>query len=113
MLNGHISADQTVTFFDFDCCAPGWRAYDLAIMRWSEGFYQMDPGDTLWQAFLKGYTERQPIAEADRASIPAFVALREIWHMVLIAWLQPASGNQGFAKMMHRTPRLLREWETT
>lgn len=111
--NDHIDADQTVTFFDFDCCAPGWRAYDLAIMRWNEGFYEMDPGDTLWHAFLKGYTERRPVPATDLASIPAFVALREIWHTALIAWLQPTSGSQGFDKIMHRTLRLLRAWETT
>src|ERR1019366_6489045 len=38
MLNDHISSGSVITFFDFDCCATGWRAYDLAIVRWSEGF---------------------------------------------------------------------------
>lgn len=111
MLNDHIDNDKHITFFDFDCCAPGWRAYDLAIMRWCEGFYKMDPGDLLWQAFLKGYTEKRPISETDRASIPTFVALREIWHTALIAWLQPSSGIQGFDHTLQRTIRLLREWE--
>ena len=113
MLNGHIGDDHTITFFDFDCCATGWRAYDLAILRWCEGFYKMDPDDTLWHAFLKGYTEQRPITETDLASIPAFVALREIWHTALCAWLQPASGIQGFDKMLQRTIRLLQEWDVT
>ena len=111
--NDHIDDNQIITFFDFDCCSAGWRAYDLAIMRWNEGFYQMDPDDTLWQAFLKGYTEHRPVADTDLASIPTFVAVREIWHMALIAWLQPASGSQGFDKIMQRTLRLLREWDAT
>lgn len=113
LLNEHISDDQTITFFDFDCCALGWRAYDLAIVRWSEGFYQMDPQDLLWQAFLKGYTECRPLSEIELASIPTFVALREIWHTALVATLQPDMGSQGFDKLLQRTLRLLRAWETT
>lgn len=113
MLNDHISEDHTITFFDFDCCASGWRAYDLAIVRWSKGFYQMDPDDTLWNAFLKGYLEQRTLTRTDLTSIPMFVALREIWHTALIAWLQPSSGIQGFDRILQRTLRLLREWETT
>jgi len=113
MLNEHVSEDRTIIFFDFDCCAAGWRAYDLAIVRWSEGFYHMDPDDVFWQAFLKGYREQRPLAEANLASIPAFVAIREIWHTALIARLQPSSGLQGCDRMFQRTLRLLRAWETT
>src|SRR5262249_9679698 len=32
--NVFITEEQTVTFFDFDCCGRGWRAYDLAVFRW-------------------------------------------------------------------------------
>jgi Ser/Thr protein kinase RdoA (MazF antagonist) len=60
----------------------------------------MDPDDTLWQAFLKGYQEQRHITEIDMASIPTFVAVREIWHMALIARLQPNSGIQDFDKFM-------------
>jgi len=111
MLNDHISSDSMVTFFDFDFCGMGWRAYDLAIVRWSEGFYKMDLDDRLWQAFLKGYREQRPIAEIDIASIPTFVALREIWHMALIASMQESAGIQDFDRFMQRTINLLQEWE--
>jgi Ser/Thr protein kinase RdoA (MazF antagonist) len=112
-LNDHISSDSVITFFDFDFCGMSWRAYDLAIARWSEGFYKMDPDDGLWQAFLKGYKEQRPIAEIDLASIPAFVALREIWHMALIASMQFNTGIQDFDRFMQRTVRLLQEWEAS
>lgn len=59
----------------------------------------------------KGYTESRPLSATDRAVIPVFVALREIWHTALIAWLQPSSGVQGFDHILQRTIRLLREWE--
>ena len=89
----------------------GWRAYDLAIVRWSEGFYKMDPDDRLWQAFLKGYREQRHIAEIDLTSIPTFVALRGIWHMALIASVQDRIGIQDFDRFMQRTIELLQEWE--
>ena len=111
MLNDHINNDEMITFFDFDFCGMGWRAYDLAIVRWSEGFYNMDPEDVLWQAFLKGYKEQRHIAERDLVSIPAFVAVREIWHTALIASMQLSSGMQDFDRLMQRTVRLLGEWE--
>ncbi|GHO49689.1 hypothetical protein [Ktedonospora formicarum] len=73
----------------------------------------MDPDDILWNAFLQGYMEQQPLSKTDVASIPMFVMLREIWHTALLAWLQPSSGVQGFDKLLQRTLRLLRAWETT
>src|SRR5690242_4372577 len=32
--NAHIDAQKQITFFDFDCGGPGWRAYDIAVFRW-------------------------------------------------------------------------------
>jgi Ser/Thr protein kinase RdoA (MazF antagonist) len=113
MLNDHINSDSIITFFDFDFCGTGWRAYDLAIVRWSEGFYKMDPNDELWQAFLKGYREQRSIAGIDLASIPTFVALREIWHMSLIASMQGSTGIQDFDRFMQRTVGMLQEWEAS
>jgi Ser/Thr protein kinase RdoA (MazF antagonist) len=43
--NAHIDEEDTLTFFDFDCCGPGWRAYDIAVFRWSGG-----REDTKWEA---------------------------------------------------------------
>jgi Ser/Thr protein kinase RdoA (MazF antagonist) len=74
--NAHI-ADGRITFFDFDCCGPGWRAYDLAVFRWSWG--EMERGEANWQAFLKGYRERRAVAASDLDAVPLFVAIRSIW----------------------------------
>src|SRR5262249_23657795 len=32
--NAHITPDGTITFFDFDVCGSGWRAYDVAVFFW-------------------------------------------------------------------------------
>jgi Ser/Thr protein kinase RdoA (MazF antagonist) len=111
LLNDHIDPHHRITFFDFDCCSFGWRAYELAVVRWCEGFYNMDPGDKLWRSFLSGYTKNRSLSEVELASIPTFVAIREIWHTALIASLQPDSGIQGFANNLQRTIRLLQAWE--
>ncbi len=74
--NAHIDGD-TVTLFDFDCCGPGWRAYDIAVFRWRWG--DDGAGDRRWAAYLEGYRSLRPIGEADLAAVPLFVAARAIW----------------------------------
>jgi len=74
--NAHIEGD-TVTMFDFDCCGPGWRAYDIAVFRWRWG--EDEAGEARWAAFLEGYRSERPIGEADLAAVPLFVVARAIW----------------------------------
>lgn len=71
--------DGTLTVFDFDCCGPGFRAYDLAVFLWNlKTNYKGQVADN-WMPFLKGYTDTRPLQEIDRAAIPFFVAARRIW----------------------------------
>jgi len=74
--NAHIGGD-TVMMFDFDCCGPGWRAYDIAVFRWRWG--DDEAGEARWTAFLEGYRSLRPIGEADLAAVPLFVVARAIW----------------------------------
>src|SRR5262249_15724813 len=55
--NAHIDEQKTITFFDFDCGGPGWRAYDIAAFRQGPQGRQ----DDAWEAFLRGYTERRKL----------------------------------------------------
>ncbi|HEU0003372.1 MAG TPA: phosphotransferase [Ktedonobacteraceae bacterium] len=75
--NAHITGDLQVVFFDFDCCGPGWRAYDIAVFRWARALNQQD--ETLWEAFLRGYRQQRTIQAVDLAAVPLFVAIRQIW----------------------------------
>jgi Ser/Thr protein kinase RdoA (MazF antagonist) len=77
--NAHIAADGTVTFFDFDCCGPGWRAYDIAVFRWAIAFY--DQHDRHWPPFLAGYQRQRRLSDLDLQAVPLFVALRHLWLM--------------------------------
>jgi Ser/Thr protein kinase RdoA (MazF antagonist) len=108
--NAHIEGD-TVTLFDFDCCGPGWRAYDIAVFRWRWG--DDEAGDARWAAFLEGYRSQRPIGERDLAAVPLFVAARALWLRGLHAgntadwgrsWL-----NEGY---WDRPLKGLREWQT-
>ncbi len=109
--NGHIQqASRSLTFFDFDCCGRGWRAYDLAVFRWNVGVN----GQPLrvWEEFLLGYGEERAIAAIDFAAIPYFVAVRQVWIMGLhcgnagdwgVGWLDDRYFDQAL--------NFLRTWE--
>lgn len=80
--NAHTTEHQ-VTFFDFDCCGPGWRAYDIAVFRWfvvfrRSGVYRHQD-EKLWEAFLAGYMQHRTLNVVDMAAVPVFVAIRQIW----------------------------------
>jgi Ser/Thr protein kinase RdoA (MazF antagonist) len=82
--NACIDGD-TITFFDFDLCGPGWRAYDVAVFRWglTGGWLEEAKAEARWAAFQEGYAERRRLAPLDLAAIPFFVLVRQLWFMGL------------------------------
>ena len=59
--NFFYNNNNEITLFDFDHCGYGWRAYDLAIFKWSL-FVSFNKGGKvkndfhfLWKSFLAGY----------------------------------------------------------
>lgn len=109
--NTHVDETGRVTFFDFEFCGEGWLAYDLAISRWAEDLYEMDPDQRLWSAFLEGYTSVRPITPADLRAIPLLVAAREIWHTALFIYDEVKNGEHALDRVFTRTIRLLRAWD--
>ncbi len=77
--NAHIDLDGTVTFFDFDCCAPGWRAYDMATFLWAATLRRKE--DERWPLFVQGYKKSRPLQEVDWNAVPLFVGVRHFWYM--------------------------------
>jgi Ser/Thr protein kinase RdoA (MazF antagonist) len=109
--NAHIDTASTITFFDFDCCGAGWRAYDIAVFRWAAG-----REDANWESFLKGYRECRHLAVRDLAAVPWFVTARHIWLLGLHTgnahdwshgWMDDAYFDSGGAGGL----KFLREWE--
>jgi Ser/Thr protein kinase RdoA (MazF antagonist) len=75
--NAHIDERQTLTFFDFDFCGVGWRAYDIATFIW--GARLRGKQRTRSTHFIRGYTEVRSLKESELLAIPFFVAIRQIW----------------------------------
>jgi Ser/Thr protein kinase RdoA (MazF antagonist) len=108
--NAKVAADKTITFFDFDCCGPGWRAYDLAVFRWNARLREKE--DLLWSAFLEGYKGQRQLNAQDEQVIPIFIGIRHIWML----GLHTANGQDwGYGWMndqyFDRAISFLKAWE--
>ena len=57
--------DGKLTFYDFDCCGPGYRAYDLAVFRWCSRLGDQEA--IWWEPYLHGYQEERPIHQTQLA----------------------------------------------
>lgn len=89
--NNHVHADpngdKKAVFFDFDDAGPGYLAYDLSVMPWSYLTRKMllEPDELLlqrWGHYLRGYRAGGGvIEEADLASLPMFLQLRNLWNL--------------------------------
>lgn len=67
-----------------DCLGYGWRAYELAVLRWSIGPAIGGEGigeprlSQVWAAYLDAYQAKRPLTTQETAAFPYFVALRQI-----------------------------------
>jgi Ser/Thr protein kinase RdoA (MazF antagonist) len=77
--HANVSSDGTLTFFDFDCGAYGYRAYDLAVFLWCCRL--QDAVAVRWAPFLHAYRETRSISDLDVTAVPVFVCARYLWHM--------------------------------
>lgn len=76
--NMHIDNGE-VEVFDFDCCATGYRAYDVAVSWWNLKNNYKNLEVECWDAFLEGYLEERELAGDDLKSLPLFITARRIW----------------------------------
>ena len=77
--HANVSADGTLTFFDFDCGGYGYRAYDLAVFLWCCRLEEAV--DARWTSFLAAYRAGRPIGDLDVAAVGLFVCARYLWHI--------------------------------
>ncbi|WP_010529807.1 phosphotransferase enzyme family protein [Lentibacillus jeotgali] len=78
--NMHIH-DGKIDVFDFDDCAVGYRAYDIAVSWWDLKNNYKNLEEEYWNAFLKGYLTEKHLAADDVRSLPLFITARRIWLM--------------------------------
>jgi Ser/Thr protein kinase RdoA (MazF antagonist) len=89
--NLHV-ADSGLVLHDFDSAAPGWRAHDLTGVA----------ATPLWDAFVDGYTDERPLADADVDAMPWLGVIARIanLHFHLVdkpAWRGNESLSEGWA----------------
>jgi Ser/Thr protein kinase RdoA (MazF antagonist) len=115
-LHGHNASykDDIFTFYDFDCCGWGYRAYDLSVFPWAFALSEQTPEriEAMGRAFLKGYIKCRSIGKVDLAAIPAFVAIRQIWLMGLHISLADRFGWGWLNdRYFDRHLKVLRDWQ--
>lgn len=76
--NMHLN-QQEIEVFDFDCCAIGYRSYDVAVSWWNLISHYKKVEAECWEAFLRGYSAQRNLATDDRDSLPLFITARRIW----------------------------------
>ncbi len=76
--NTHKDNDS-LTFFDFDCCGIGYRAYDLAIFKWCSRLNGKE--DERWKPFYESYSQIREFSSNDFELIEPFISIRQIWLM--------------------------------
>jgi Ser/Thr protein kinase RdoA (MazF antagonist) len=89
-LHAHVDDEGVLTFYDFDCGGFGYRAYDLAVFRWSFRFDDQEL--PRWEPFLEAYREHRTLADQDLEAVPLFVCARHVWHMGVHAQNAPHWG---------------------
>jgi Ser/Thr protein kinase RdoA (MazF antagonist) len=102
---------------DWDCGGYGWRAYDLAVMRWSLGPVVGPAGlpgvEDLYGWYLEGYGSVRPLSDDEVRSIPYFVAMRQLWITGTVI-KRVLAGDMGYEDVddaaLDRTLRIIRGW---
>lgn len=74
--NYHFAEDGQITFFDFDHCGYGWRAYDFS-------YYYTRIQESLRTPCLQGYDAVRPLSHAERGMLTPFGRA---------AWMREAGG---------------------
>ena len=77
--NTRFDTHNRLTFFNFDLCSYGWRAYDLAVFLSNTNVVHSSV--TLSESFFAGYYSVRKLSEAEHEAISSFIAIRRIWLM--------------------------------
>jgi Ser/Thr protein kinase RdoA (MazF antagonist) len=109
--NAHISNDGVITFFDFDCCGWGWRAYDIAVFKW--GARLRGKEKEYWEPFLKGYQAERTLKDIDLRAVHLFIGIRNF----CLVGLHAANGHDwGFGwindRYFDKSIKFFRDWDS-
>jgi Ser/Thr protein kinase RdoA (MazF antagonist) len=77
--NVHVAIDGTITFIDFDGCAPGYWLHDVKNFVFGNDFYGFD--DTYGAAFERGYRSVRPYT-ADEVALGELFLLNKAYRLL-------------------------------
>ena len=75
-VNTHFQ-DGEPTFFNFDLCGYGWRAYDIATFLLNTNLLQKSA--KLSEAFFAGYYSVRPLSNNEHEAISPLLTIRRVW----------------------------------
>lgn len=75
--NTHFDERNALTFFNFDLCGPGWRAYDIAAFLVNTNL--MHAATELSEAFFAGYYSVRQLSRNEHAAVSPFLTIRRVW----------------------------------
>lgn len=84
-LNHHLTDDGQITWFDFDLCGYGWRAYDIAY------YYTRIP-EPLRASVIDGYESIRPLNDTEHEILPT---------MGRLAWIREEDRSKQLVKHLH------------
>lgn len=86
-----FDAANNPTFFNFDWCGQGWRAYDIAVFLHNTNLIHQQTENAA-EAFFAGYYSERPLSPNEHAAIAPFLTVRRIW---LTGWFMMNDGLAG------------------
>lgn len=98
---------DSISLFDFEDCFVGPALFDVATFSW--WLWQTHPNDfsRLFRAFLAGYGRE--LTQSERAALPAFVVLKELKTVLLLAENNLLS-SELWEKYKAKSAKLIADW---
>lgn len=75
--NTFFTDDLSPTFFNFDLCGYGWRAYDIAAFLQNTDLINLS--EDLTEDFFAGYYSVRRLSNNEHSAISPFLTIRRIW----------------------------------
>lgn len=88
--NTHFDEQNRPTFFNFDLCGYGWRAYDIAVFLLNAELMQRS--SRLSEAFFAGYYSVRPLSRNEHEAVAPFLTLRRVWLTGTFSTVEGAAG---------------------
>jgi Ser/Thr protein kinase RdoA (MazF antagonist) len=89
--NVHFDGDDQPTFFNFDLCGYGWRAYDIASFLLNTNL--MHTSTQVSEDFFSGYYSVRPLSPNEHESIAHFMTVRRVWLTATFTMAQGLAGH--------------------